>query len=141
MTIPENNAQDGATDPTTPLELPGQAPSASSASSASARGSHTRTILEVVGAVVAVFLILLAGVGGFLAGALTVHERGDRDFGRAFAESQMTDGARDFGRERADSDGGSGGREHHRDADGHGPMDDLPEPMPSITPPLPSPAG
>ena len=46
-----------------------------------AKASHTRTILEVVGGVVAVGLIAVAGVTGFALGHLTSDKdgRGDRD--------------------------------------------------------------
>ena len=56
---------------TEPLQLPDQAPVAAARPEPAAKTSHTRTILEVVGAVVAVFLILGAGTVGFVVGHAT----------------------------------------------------------------------
>jgi len=69
-----------ATEPTPatePLQLADQRPVyAAAPEAAPAKPSHTRTILEVVGAVVAVFLIVGAGAVGFIAGHATSNGRG-----------------------------------------------------------------
>lgn len=44
-----------------------------------AKQSHTRTILEIVGGVVAVGLILFSGVFGFVVGHVTAKHDGHRD--------------------------------------------------------------
>ncbi|MEI6362027.1 MAG: hypothetical protein WCP95_07825 [Actinomycetes bacterium] len=68
---------------TEPLQLADQRPVDAAATPSAtqpvpAKASHTRTILEVVGAVVAVFLILSAGTVGFVAGhATSSANRGD----------------------------------------------------------------
>ena len=56
---------------TEPLQLTDQAPVAAAAPEPVAKTSHTRTILEVVGVVVAFFLILGAGTAGFVVGHAT----------------------------------------------------------------------
>ena len=56
---------------TEPLQLPDQAPVAPAQPQPAAKTSHTRTILEVVGVVVAFFLILGAGTVGFVVGHAT----------------------------------------------------------------------
>jgi hypothetical protein len=64
--------------PTESLQLADQRPVAAAAppvSTTSSGRGHTRTILEVVGGVVAVGLILLAGVVGFAVGHVTGTDR------------------------------------------------------------------
>jgi hypothetical protein len=68
VTEPLHLADQRPVNPTADLASPSPAPKA----------NHTRTILEVVGAVVAVFLILGAGTVGFVAGHATSNDRGDR---------------------------------------------------------------
>ena len=71
--------------PTEALELADQqpigtepAPEPIAPTAAPAAANHTRTILEVVGGAVAVGLILVAGVFGFLVGHATGSDRDDR---------------------------------------------------------------
>lgn len=66
-----------------PLPLADQQPVvAAQVAPAAPAASHTRTILEVVGGVVAVGLIVVAGIGGFVVGNLTTDSsdgpRGER---------------------------------------------------------------
>jgi hypothetical protein len=90
--VTENNdASAPDATPTTvnePVQLADQQPAfaaapatAAAAPAPEAKASHTRTILEVVGGVVAVGLIAVAGVTGFALGHLTSDKdgRGDRD--------------------------------------------------------------
>ncbi len=75
--------------------------------------THTRTILEIVGGVVAAGLIIVAGVGGFAAGLVVGDGDGrGHDDGRGFenrADGPMGQG---FGKGHGDDDGhqGKGGR-------------------------------
>ena len=67
-----------------PMPLADQQPvAAAPAATAAPAASHTRTILEVVGGVVAAGLIVVAGIGGFAPGSLTSDKDGrdsrDRD--------------------------------------------------------------
>ena len=71
--------------PTQSLPLGDQQPAAMPAP-APARGRHTRTILEVVGGVVAVMMILVAGAAGFVVG----HATGSDDVPRLVRDMAAT---------------------------------------------------
>lgn len=149
---PQNAMPDA--EATAPLEVADQGPA--TPPEARSASNHTRTILEIVGAAVAVVLILVAGVGGFVAGAFAAGGEGDRDFGRAVAEGRMDDGPGQQGMPGFGDQMPGPGRDHHHEFDGRGEMDDdfdgmpmdeapggmtddLPQP-PSPTVPQPSPA-
>ena len=65
-----------------PLELADQSPVVATAPAAPAKNSSTRTILEIVGGVVAVGLIIVSGVVGFAVGHFTSN---DNDRGRGIS--------------------------------------------------------
>jgi len=65
------------TSPTEPLQLADQSPVYAAPAPAVEKRSHTRTILEVVAAGLAVVLILSAGAVGFAVGHATSPARGD----------------------------------------------------------------
>jgi hypothetical protein len=74
------------TSATEPLQLADQQPVEAAPVAVQPRTSHTRTILEVVGAAVAAILILTAGGLGFALGHVTAgHDRG-RDGSHAFSQ-------------------------------------------------------
>jgi hypothetical protein len=74
------------TSATEPLPLADQQPVVVAPVAVQPRTSHTRTILEVVGAAVAAVLILTAGGLGFAVGHVTAgHDRG-RDGSHAFSQ-------------------------------------------------------
>jgi hypothetical protein len=66
-----------------PLEMP---PPAAAGQAQAPRANHTRTILEVVGGVVAAGLIVVAGLVGFAVGHATGDDRGGRDGDRGWAQ-------------------------------------------------------
>jgi hypothetical protein len=112
--------------PTEALPLADQEPvaAAQAASAApSSGGSHTRTILEVIGGVVAAGLIVLAGAAGFAVG----HATGDDDGGRWSMTSDLRSahGGPDAGApmpgqgREGGHDQQRGGGFGHRDGDGH----------------------
>lgn len=162
MSTADENSQNTTpdTDVTAPLEVADQGPATDAGSAPG--NSRTRTILEIVGAAVAVVLILVAGVGGFVAGAFAAGGDGDRDFGRAVAEGRMHDGPGgqgmgDQGMQGFGDEKPGHGRERHHGSDGRGGMgddfdwmpmdeapggmmDDFPQPPSSTTEPQPSPA-
>ena len=88
---------------TEPLQLADQRPVDAAATPSAtqpvpAKASHTRTILEVVGAVVAVFLILSAGTVGFVAGhATSSANRGDHFRSSASGQGGGMMGGQGFG--------------------------------------------
>ena len=65
-----------------PLELADQSPLVATAPAAPAKNNSTRTILEIVGGVVAVGLIIVSGVVGFAVGHFTSN---DNDRGRGIS--------------------------------------------------------
>jgi hypothetical protein len=71
-TMPNEPGRSPDATPTEALQLPDQQPSAAMPPAAPSAGrDHTRTILEVIGGVVAVGLIMVAGAVGFLVGHAT----------------------------------------------------------------------
>ena len=81
----ENTTDDPDMTPTESIELADQeplgAPVLESAAAPSAPRNHTRTIIEVIGGVVAVGLIFVAAAGGFVAGLAVGDDRhGDDDW-------------------------------------------------------------
>lgn len=96
--------------PTEALPLAGQEPvaAAQAAAAPSSGRRHTRTILEVIGGVVAAGLIVLAGAAGFAVG----HATGDDDGGR-WSMTSDSRGAQGHlpgdGRGDRHRDGGRGG--------------------------------
>lgn len=98
MTTPDDmNPQDSSV--TEPLELADQGPTPVASATpeqapvvpvaAPARSSSTRTILEIVGGVVAACLIVAAGVVGFAAGVVT--SGGDHDGGPGYSQGHNDD--------------------------------------------------
>jgi hypothetical protein len=75
------------TSATEPLQLADQQPVASAPVAVQPRTSHTRTILEVVGAAVAAVLILAAGGLGFALGHVTGGGDRGRDGSHAFSQA------------------------------------------------------
>ena len=107
--VPGGPAPD--TTPTEALPLADQQPvvaptaGAQTAAAPAPKGGHTRTILEVVGGVVAAGLIVVAGLVGFAVGHATGNDGGERGGDRGWAQ------------------GFEGGPGHHDgDRDGAGPM-------------------
>lgn len=137
--VPGGPAPD--TTPTEALPLADQQPVAAPTAVAQAdappapKGGHTRTILEVVGGVVAAGLIVVAGLVGFAVGHATGNDGGDRAGHRGWAEGpeagqrlpgQGLPGQDGFG---PGLDGGPGHRDGDRDGAGRrgdGPMLDGP---------------
>ena len=81
----ENTTDDPDLTPTESIELADQeplsAPVRESAAAPAAPRNHTRTIIEVIGGVVAVGLIFVAAAGGFVAGTAVGDDRhGDDDW-------------------------------------------------------------
>ena len=81
----ENTTDDPDMTPTESIELADQeplgAPVLASAAAPAAPRNHTRTIIEVIGGVVAVGLIFVAAAGGFVAGLAVGDDRhGDDDW-------------------------------------------------------------
>ena len=81
----ENTTDDPDMTPTESIELADQeplgAPVLASAAAPAAPRNHTRTIIEVIGGVVAVGLIFVAAAGGFVAGMAVGDDRhGDDDW-------------------------------------------------------------
>jgi len=81
----ENTTDDPDMTPTESIELADQeplgAPVLESAAAPAAPRNHTRTIIEVIGGVVAVGLIFVAAAGGFVAGMAVGDDRhGDDDW-------------------------------------------------------------
>ncbi len=81
------------TTPTEALQLADQEPIAAAAAPAPAAhasgGSHTRTILEVIGGVVAVGLIVMAGAVGFAVGHVTGGDDGRLNLSNAGRELRV----------------------------------------------------
>lgn len=130
MSVPTDPADAAGSPDSTPTEAiqvpdhPPAAPAAPAVSRAAhSGGDHTRTILEVVGGVVAVGLILAAGVAGFLIGHATgSDDRGPWGFMDSSAHARMHDGQRGPGELPG---GGQGpGRWTPGDGWGQGPMMD-----------------
>ncbi len=126
-TVPHVPHESPDATPTQSLPLGDQQPAAMPAP-APARGRHTRTILEVVGGVVAVMMILVAGAAGFVVG----HATGSDDVPRLVSDMDATGpwhdgptadgpfgGLPGMGGERGDGRHGSG--EGRGPGDGHGP--------------------
>lgn len=126
------------TTPTEALQLADQepiaaapaAPAPSPAAHASG-GSHTRTILEVIGGVVAVGLIVMAGAVGFAVGHVTGGDDGRLNLSNAGRELRVPmPGGEGQGRGEGQAQGrqgmpgeeGFGGR-GHQDGDGMMPQD------------------
>lgn len=130
------NGQSGAPDastaadstPTEALELADQQPvptsTAATAPAAAPAASHTRTILEVVGGVVAAGMIVVAGAVGFAVGHTTAGPddgvrldraaqpwNGGPDAGAPFGQGDGRQGDRGFGQRDADPHAGGPGRE------------------------------
>lgn len=109
------------TTPTEALQLADQTPIASapaapaSAASVSPRagGSHTRTILEVIGGVVAAGLIVMAGAVGFAVGHMTGDDDGRLNLSNAGRELRIpVPGADGQGQPGMPGEDGFGGRGH-----------------------------
>lgn len=126
------------TTPTEALQLADQepiaaapaAPAPSPAAHASG-GSHTRTILEVIGGVVAVGLIVMAGAVGFAVGHVTGGDDGRLNLSNAGrelrvpmpgGEGQGRGEGQGQGRQGMPGEEGFGGR-GHQDGDGMMPQD------------------
>ncbi len=128
---PQGDPQDQTE--TSPLELADQGPTdvggaaaeaapaqGAAATPAAKGGSNTRTILEIVGGVVAGGLIVVAGIGGCALGAFAASdERHGFDGDRAVAEHNY--GEQGFGGEQGQMmPGQQGMRDHHDFGDHHG---------------------
>jgi hypothetical protein len=86
--------------PTEALELPDNQPVAAAApapQAAAPKANHTRTILEIVGGVVAAGLILVAGGVGFAIGHATDDGPRFADGGRILQNGPQADGPQGFG--------------------------------------------
>lgn len=97
----ENNAD--AEPDTTPtvsqaVSLPEQQPVAAAPVVVAEKKSHTRTILEVVGAVVAVGLIFMSGAAGFVLGHVTAKHDGRGDGSRMMLRIDRDDAGSGFER-------------------------------------------
>ena len=104
----ESNAE-GASDATPiasrPVHLTDQQP-AIAVVPVAAKTSHTRTILEIVGGVVAVGLILFSGAAGFVLGHVTAKHDGRGDGGRMMLRIDRPDGGGRILERGQDSQGG-----------------------------------
>ena len=115
--------------PTEALELADQQPIASepaapapAAAAAAPATNHTRTILEVIGGVVAAGLIVVAGVLGFAVGHATGDDDGRLNLsnsGREMRDGPSAEGQQGQGQQGMPGEQGFGGRGHH---DGDGPQ-------------------
>ena len=115
----ENTTDDPDMTPTESIELADQeplgAPVLESAAAPSAPRNHTRTIIEVIGGVVAVGLIFVAAAGGFVAGLAVGDDRhGDDDWshmaqydddGRGYDDDEYGRGMGERGMGRGFGDG------------------------------------
>jgi hypothetical protein len=94
--------------------IPGAAPAAAAAPST----NHTRTILEVAGAVVAAGLVVLAGIVGFVVGHATGSDGHDRfdmaNSGRPWQDGPDAGGPMGQDRGRGQGEGYGQGREDQR---------------------------